>query len=218
MKKLLFFVLLSGCATYSNYPDRWWEAGSEAPKSWEILPTAADRDKKEVILSKRNDLGVLSNFAATPFTYRGKTYASVEGFWQMMKYPENAKDERNKVKWPHTRDQVAAMTAFEANKAGHEANELMKKLKIDWITFEGERIEYKTTREGMDRHYQLIYEATKAKVEQNPEVKKTLLATGDLRLLPDHMQEADATKAYRYYDIEMRLRDEERKADMRGKL
>ena len=41
-----------------------------------------------MILSKRNELGILSNFAATPFTLYGKRYASVEGFWQMMLYPE----------------------------------------------------------------------------------------------------------------------------------
>ena len=42
----------------------------------------------EVILSKRNELGLLSNFAATPFVFRGRRDASLEGFWQMMLYPE----------------------------------------------------------------------------------------------------------------------------------
>src|SRR5260221_974694 len=37
---------------------------------------------------KRNELGLLSNFAPTPFTFRGQRYASLEGFWQMMLYPE----------------------------------------------------------------------------------------------------------------------------------
>ena len=39
-----------------------------------------------------------------------------------------------------------------------EAN--MKEMGIDWITFEGERIRYKTTDVGIDRHYGLIEEAT----------------------------------------------------------
>ena len=64
------------------------DAGSEregAP-SWEILPQAAKPG--EVILSKRNELGLLSNFAPTPFTFRGQSYASLEGFWQTTLYPE----------------------------------------------------------------------------------------------------------------------------------
>src|SRR5678815_4274804 len=73
-----------------RYPSHWWTPVSEVNKpDWEILPQEAGPD--EVILSKRNELGLLSNFAATPFTYRGKRYASLEGFWQMMLYPEGPK-------------------------------------------------------------------------------------------------------------------------------
>src|SRR5581483_9460332 len=102
---------------------------------WEILPQAARPG--EVILSKRNELGILSNFAATPFTYRGKRYASIEGFWQMMLYPEGPRDPRAKgVVWPHTRDEVAQMTAFEAKAAGTAAEEILRRTGIDWVTFE----------------------------------------------------------------------------------
>src|SRR5579862_950206 len=70
--------------THGSYPPYWWAPVPENQKaSWEILPQAAGPG--EVILSKRNELGILSNFAATPFTFRGRRYASVEGFWQMMK-------------------------------------------------------------------------------------------------------------------------------------
>src|SRR5262245_33594259 len=77
----------------AKYPATWWEEVSEddAP-SWEILPQEALAG--EVILSKRNELGVLSNFAPTPFEFRGQKYASLEGFWQAMKYPEGEDDER----------------------------------------------------------------------------------------------------------------------------
>ena len=40
-------------------------------------------------------------------------------------------------------------------------------------------------------------------MRQNPEVKRVLLATGDLKLKPDHHQEPDAPDAWRYYDILM---------------
>src|SRR5580698_1482708 len=75
------------------YPAHWWAPIPEDQKAvWEILPQAAGPG--EVILSKRNELGILSNFAPTPFTFRGRQYASVEGFWQMMLYPEGPHDPR----------------------------------------------------------------------------------------------------------------------------
>jgi hypothetical protein len=62
-----------------RYPSHWWTPVSEVGKpDWEILPQEAGPG--EVILSKRNELGLLSNFAATPFTYRGKRYASLRVF------------------------------------------------------------------------------------------------------------------------------------------
>ena len=54
--------------------------------------------------------GLLSNFAATPFDFHGQHYASLEGFWQMMKYPEGPDDPRatfHGLRWNYTRDQVA---------------------------------------------------------------------------------------------------------------
>ena len=53
-----------------KYPAHWWTPVPEAGKpDWEILPQAAKPG--QVILSKRNELGILSNFAPTPFVYRG---------------------------------------------------------------------------------------------------------------------------------------------------
>src|ERR1700678_3573157 len=86
-----------------QYPAHWWTPVPHDQKApWELLPQAAKPG--QVILSKRNELGILSNFAATPFVFRGKRYASVEGFWQMMLYPEGAGDPRANaagVTWPH---------------------------------------------------------------------------------------------------------------------
>src|SRR5213592_4209542 len=127
MGRLLTIGLITVAASVgqmpAKYPAHWWTLVPEANKpDWEILPQAAKPG--EVILSKRNELGILSNFAATPFTLRGKRYASVEGFWQMMLYPEGPDDPRSKfphLTWPHTRDEVSAMTAFEAKSAGAAA-------------------------------------------------------------------------------------------------
>jgi predicted NAD-dependent protein-ADP-ribosyltransferase YbiA (DUF1768 family) len=192
----------------SRYPSHWWTpVAKEGAPAWEILPQEAGSG--EVILSKRNELGLLSNFAATPFTFKGKRYASLEGFWQMMKYPEGPNDPRAKLpelEWKYTRGQVAQLTSFEAKNAGTLAEDNMKKLGITWVTFAGKRFEYRPAKPG--EHYRLIVAATRAKVEQNPEVRKVLMATGDLILKPDHHQGPNPPAAWRYYEILTQIRSE----------
>ncbi len=193
-------------AARANYPAHWWApVPPEGVPNWEILPQAAGPG--EVIVSKRHELGLLSNFAATPFTFRGRRYASLEGFWQMMLYPEGPDDPRARfsgITWPITRDSVARMVAFEAKQAGALAEQNMKRMGIGWVTFEGRRFAYRSARPG--RHYRLIVAAMREKVRQNPEVKHVLLATGDLVLKPDHQQEPDAPVEWRYCEILMRIR------------
>jgi predicted NAD-dependent protein-ADP-ribosyltransferase YbiA (DUF1768 family) len=190
------------------YPPQWWAPVPEDQKaSWEILPQSAKPG--EVILSKRNELGILSNFAATPFTFRGQRYASLEGFWQMMLYPEGPNDPRAsapRIKWRHTRAQVGQMIAFAAKDAGTAAEENMRKMGITWVTFEGKRMEYRSKTKG--EHYRLIVAAMRAKLEQNPKVREILLQTGDLILLPDHIEEPDPPAEWLYFRIWMQLRSE----------
>ena len=192
----------------SHYPAHWWASvPKDGAPDWEILPQEAGPD--EVILSKRHELGLLSNFAATPFYFRGKRYASLEGFWQMMLYPEDKDDPRAKfagLEWKYTRAQVAEMTSFEAKSAGTLAEENMRKMGITWVTFEGRQLEYRPPVPG--EHYRLIVSATWEKVRQNPEVKEVLLSTGDLILRPDHHQEANASAAWRYYEILTQIRSQ----------
>lgn len=201
------FVAFAG-----QYPAHWWTPIIDDHKpDWEILPQAAKPG--EVILSKRNELGILSNFAATPFTLRGVRYASVEGFWQMMLYPEGADDLRARaasVKWPHTRLEVAEMTGFAAKAAGEIAEQNMSRLGIDWVTFEGERMPYRSMTKG--KHYQLVVEAMRAKLAQNPRVREILLSTGNLILRPDHIQEANAPPEWAYFQIWMEIRSELQRA------
>ena len=191
-----------------KYPAHWWTpVPKKGAPTWEILPQEAGPG--EVILSKRNELGLLSNFAPTPFTFRGKRYASLEGFWQMRKYPEDTNDLRATfpdLEWKLTREQVGQLTAFDAKHAGSAADANMKKMGITWITFEGKRMEPRSATPG--EYYKLIVEATREKVRQNPEVQKVLLATGDLILKPDHHQEPDAPAAWRYYEILTTIRTE----------
>ncbi|MGD1088266.1 MAG: NADAR family protein [Verrucomicrobiota bacterium] len=192
----------------ATYPARWWQpVPAQGAPAWEILPQAAAPG--EVILSKRNELGLLSNFAPTPFTFHGKRYASLEGFWQMMKYPEGPGDPRATfpgIKWAYTRGQVAQLTSFTAKHAGDLADTNMAKMGITWVTFEGKRMEYRPVHPG--EHYQLIVAATREKVRQNPDVRRVLLATGNLILKPDHYQEPNAPAAWHYYDILTQIRTE----------
>jgi predicted NAD-dependent protein-ADP-ribosyltransferase YbiA (DUF1768 family) len=191
-----------------KYPSHWWTpVPKEGSPRWEILPQEAGPG--EVILSKRNELGLLSNFAATPFEFRGKKYASLEGFWQMMKYPEGPDDARAKspdVQWKYTRDEVAQMTSWAAKQAGQMADANLRKLGIDWVTFDGREFKYRPAEPG--EHYRLIVAATREKVAQNPEVKRVLLATGDLVLKPDHHQGPNPPAAWRYYEILTDIRRE----------
>lgn len=195
----------------SRYPAHWWTAvSSVGAPDWEILPQAAGPG--EVILSKRHELGLLSNFAPTPFTFRGKRYASLEGFWQMMLYPEGHDDPRATfpgITWPHSREDVAQMTAFVAKDAGTRAEQNMAKMGITWVTFEGKRLDYRASQPGA--HYDLIVAATREKVDQNPDVKRVLLSTGDLILKPDHHEEPNAPAEWRYFDILMMIRTELRR-------
>lgn len=213
MKQILIPLLLVvnlaswGASLTPSYPKHWWTAvAKEKAPTWEVLPQEVVPG--EVILSKRHELGLLSNFAATPFLFRGKRYASLEGFWQAMLYPENAKDPRATfpgMQWKYTRSQVEQMSGFEAKGAGDLASENMKTMKIDWVSFEGSHFPYWTSEKG--EQYRLIEEATQAKVDQNPKVKAVLLSTKGLKLRPDHHQPEDAPPSWHYFDILTAIRD-----------
>jgi len=190
-----------------KYPSHWWaEVPRDDAPDWEILPQ--DAGPGEVILSKRNELGLLSNFASTPILVDGISYPSLEGFWQMMKYPEGVKDERSTfpgLKWPFNRSEVSQMTGFDAKKAGSAASKNMKVMDINWVTYNGNRMTYRTLDKG--DHYRLIKRAMWAKLQQNENVRDVLLRTGDLILKPDHKQGDGTPHAWKYYEIWMEFRD-----------
>jgi predicted NAD-dependent protein-ADP-ribosyltransferase YbiA (DUF1768 family) len=204
-------------ARLPHYPPHWWTPVPEGQAaSWEILPQAAGPG--EVILSKRNELGLLSNFAPTPFVFHGRRYASLEGFWQMMKYPEGPAEPRATfpgTTWRYTREEVSQMVGTEAKAAGDLATRNMKAMGIDWVTFEGRRMKYWTPEKG--EHYDVIVQATWEKVRQNANVRDVLLSTGDLILRPDHHQPPDAPPAWRYYEILMLIRAELQKGTGQSK-
>lgn len=217
VKKLSFLLYivfsLSACATTDgrgDYPSHWWERVPDSDRrgSWEILPHEAGEG--EVILSKRNELGIFSNFGATPFSYQGEKYGSIEGFWQMMKYPDpnDKKDPRNKFanEYPYTRDEVKLLDGFISKKAGDDANKINKKYGIKNVSYRGRHFNYKDMGRGSEYHYKIIKGATEAKVYQNHEVKQLLRKTKGLILKPDHTQGSNPPPSYKYFDILMNIR------------
>ncbi len=201
---LKYFINLFFKKFYNKkYPKEWFISFDGEKYSWEILPQEAG--KGEVIISKRNELKILSNFAPTPFKLYGTTYASIEGFWQSLKYPEDDTDIRYKLGInKFTREEVASMHGFEAKKAGDIASEIMLKNNINYITFKNKKMEYHVHKKG--EFYQLIVNAMKAKLNQNKKVREILLKTKGLILLPDHHQD-NPPPAWQYYKIWMQIRD-----------
>lgn len=186
-----------------NYPAHWWAVVDDPAKpDWEILPSQAEPG--EVIISKRNELGVLSNLAATPFEFEGVRYASVEALWQMMKYPEGPNDVRSQVAWPARREDLIAMSGFESKHLGDAASAVMNEHGFNWVTYRSEKLLYPEQTPGP--FHALIESAMLAKLEQNSEVRRVLLATGDLVLRPDHDMPPHASPAHHYYAMWMVLR------------
>jgi predicted NAD-dependent protein-ADP-ribosyltransferase YbiA (DUF1768 family) len=99
---------------------------------------------------------LISNFAATPFELDGEAFASVEGFWQGLKYDR-----------PADRRRVAALTGGAALKAGEEQGY------GPTVTYGGETIPV-----GTWGHWQLMEKACRAKFKQHAAAREALLSTG----------------------------------------
>ena len=101
---------------------------------------------------------LLSNLAHTPFEMNGKQYASVEVFWQWLKY--KSEEDRNRI---------ALMYWIISKKIGNDGDN------SDW-SFEYFWQRYVV---GSPEHQELMYRAIRAKLEQNPEVLRLLIDTGN---------------------------------------
>src|SRR4030066_127608 len=103
---------------------------------------------------------MLSNLAHTPFVFNGKRYESAEGAWQGWKFPDDEK-----------RNEIAKLWGVEAKKAGRKAP------KSTEFEYQGKKFQV-----GSEEHQDLIRQAIKAKLEQNPHVLDLLLATGNKKI------------------------------------
>jgi predicted NAD-dependent protein-ADP-ribosyltransferase YbiA (DUF1768 family) len=98
----------------------------------------------------------VSNFWHAPFRLDEIEYASIEGFWQGLKFPEEA-----------DRRRLADLHGSAAKDAGFYAP------KADAFIYLGQ-----TVRTGTWDHWQLMERACAAKFEQNEPARAALLATG----------------------------------------
>jgi predicted NAD-dependent protein-ADP-ribosyltransferase YbiA (DUF1768 family) len=211
MKRILLALLFITTSACASYPAHWWQQVPESERrgSWEILPHECKEG--ELVLSKRNELGVFSNFANTPFVMDGVRYASVEGLWQMMKYPDPSDNEdiRNtfEKEYPFSRNQVIDMHGFEGKEAGDAANKINKAHGIKWVSYKHKKFNYKDYAAGSAYHLKIMKKAIAAKVNQNPKVKALLMKTKGLKLIPDHGQGKNPPPSYLYHKILMDIRD-----------
>ncbi len=111
--------------------------------------------------SKEPSVQLISNFAHTPFELHGKCYESVEGFWQGLKYANDAERER-----------IAKLHGTEAKRSGNNA------VYSEVLTYKGEKI-----RVGTYDHWVLMAQACQAKFEQNSDARDALLSTGQRPLV-----------------------------------
>jgi predicted NAD-dependent protein-ADP-ribosyltransferase YbiA (DUF1768 family) len=109
------------------------------------------------VISTHPDEGVrmISNFAAAPFVLDGRNYRSVEGFWQGLKYEDEAERRR-----------VAGLDGRAAKRAGQDRGW------VEIITYEGNSI-----RAGSPEHWELMKRACVAKFTQCEVARAALLAT-----------------------------------------
>lgn len=207
---LAFFFVYALEAYSSEYPSEWFK---EVPRSeaqdWEILPQ--DAKSHEVILSKRTELGIFSNFAATPITFEGIKFSSIEGLWQSLKYPDLTleNDLRRKILgWPLTREEVQKLVGFEAKTAGNLANKIYKENDLKEINWGNHFFDYNDLGSGSAYHYSLIKRVLRAKLDQTEGLWDLLLKTKCLILLSDHKMGENLPPSYYYNKIFMELRSE----------
>jgi len=102
------------------------------------------------------DIQLISNLSETPFELDGSHYASVEAFWQGLKFPDESK-----------RTEIAMFFGQEARQAGFYATD------SDTFLYSNQ-----TVRTGTFDHWQLIKRACFAKFTQHEPSKQALLRTG----------------------------------------
>ena len=151
-----------------------------------------DACREPVNISSRSSdesVQLISNFADTPFSLHGRHYASVEGLWQGLKFP----DEESRLR-------IAALHGFEAKLAGADASP------ADVLSWESRAI-----RVGTWEHWAVMYEACWAKFTQHVAAHQALMGTGTRPLTHRSRRDSRTIPGVIMADIWMRIRARLRK-------
>jgi predicted NAD-dependent protein-ADP-ribosyltransferase YbiA (DUF1768 family) len=121
------------------------------------LGSRADACQEPINVTSRSPepIDLISNFAHTPFDLDGQRYASVEGFWQSLKFSDPAKQRA-----------VAALYGGHARAAGSDARY------ENTLEYQG-----RTVRVGTADHWDLMEVACEAKFGQDSAARAALLTT-----------------------------------------
>jgi predicted NAD-dependent protein-ADP-ribosyltransferase YbiA (DUF1768 family) len=140
-------------------------------------------------------LKLVSNFAHTPFVLNGLDYASIEGFWQGLKFPDEA-----------DRRRLAAMHGSAAKDAGFHAPA------AEAVLYNDERI-----RIGTWDHWQLMQRACTAKFSQHEAAREALLSTGKRPLVHQVRPDSKTIPGAIMAEIWMRIRARLSRAEVLAK-
>ena len=151
-----------------------------------IGPEAEARHEPINVTSRSTDpaIQLISNFAHTPFELDARRYASVEGFWQGLKFSD-----------PERRREIASLHGKEAMRAGADAPQS--------TTFE---YQGQTVRIGTFEHWRLMHLACRAKFTQHEASRNSLLGTGERPLAHITRNDSRTIPGVIMADIWMRIR------------
>jgi hypothetical protein len=137
------------------------------------------------VTSKHPDpqIRLIGNFAATPFELDGVRYASVESFWQGLKFPEAE------------RVRIAELDGAAAKRAGAEIEYGMH------VRYQGAEVVV-----GTWAHWQLMERACRAKFTQNFEAMSALVATAERPLVHRMRKDSRTIPGAIMAEIWMRIR------------
>lgn len=152
------------------------------------LGPAADACREPINITSKvaKPFDLISNFAHTPFILDGESYASIEGFWQGLKFPEEA-----------DRRRLAALHGSKAKDDGFRAPA------ADVILYRDDVV-----RVGTWDHWRLMERATLAKFTQVERAREALLSTGARPLTHQIGRDSRTIPGVIMADIWMRVRSQ----------
>jgi predicted NAD-dependent protein-ADP-ribosyltransferase YbiA (DUF1768 family) len=127
---------------------------------------------------------LISNLAHTPFELDGQRYASVEGFWQSLKFADPAK-----------RVETAELYGQRARSAGYDVPYQ------DTLQYQG-----RIVRVGTADHWDLMKAACQAKFDQDSPARAALLMTGSRPLMHRTRKDSRTIPGVVMADIWMKIR------------